>query len=118
MRPARGSGGRLARGSTRPPQRGGLAMRRSPTLVALALVATLTAVGTARADVAPLVRASGASPFAPGCNGAPQPGTLYPGAEVEPWVASNPADERNLVAVWQQDRWSNGGSQGNLTAHT
>jgi hypothetical protein len=93
-------------------------MRRSPSLVAVVLVATLVAAGTASADVAPLVRASGASPFPPGCNGTAQHGTLYRGAEVEPWVASNPADERNLVAVWQQDRWSNGGSQGNLSAYS
>ena len=31
-------------------------------------------------------------------------------------MTSNPADPSNLVAVWQQDRWSNGGSQGNLTS--
>ena len=42
-------------------------------------------------------------------------GTLYRNAEVEPWVSSNPADRRNLIAVWQQDRWSNGGAQGLLT---
>jgi len=93
-------------------------MHRSPSLVAVVLIATLTAVATARADVAAPVRVTGASPFAPGCNGAPQSGTLYPGAEVEPWVASSPADERDLVSVWQQDRWSNGGSQGNLTAYS
>jgi hypothetical protein len=93
-------------------------MRRSPSLVAIVLVATLTVAGTARADVGPLVPFTGASPFAPGCNGAPQTGTLYPGAEVEPYVSSSPADQRNLVAVWQQDRWSNGGAQGNLTAYS
>jgi hypothetical protein len=93
-------------------------MRRSLSLVVVVLVATLTVVGTARADVGPLVRFTGPSPFAPGCNGAPQTGTVYTGAEVEPYVSSSPADARNLVAVWQQDRWSNGGSQGNLTAHS
>lgn len=60
-------------------------------------------------------RVTGPSPFAPGCNGAPQTGTVYRNAEVEPWVSANPADRRNLIAVWQQDRWSNGGAQGNLT---
>jgi len=56
--------------------------------------------------------ASGPSPFAPGCNGVPQTGTLYPNAEVEPFVAANPHRPMNLVGVWQQDRWSDGGSQG------
>ena len=93
-------------------------MRRSPSLVAAILVATLAAVGTARADVTSVVRFTGPSPFAPGCNGAPQPGTLYSGAEVEPFVAANPADDNNLVAVWQQDRWSDGGAQGNLSAYS
>jgi hypothetical protein len=93
-------------------------MRRSPSLVVVVLVAMLTVVGAANADVGPLVRASGASPLAPGCGGTPQPGTLYPGSEVEPFVASSPADPSNLVAVWQQDRWSNGGSQADLTAYS
>jgi len=56
--------------------------------------------------------ASGPSPFAPDCNGVPQTGTLYPNAEVEPFVAANPRDPLNLVGVWQQDRWSDGASQG------
>jgi hypothetical protein len=85
----------------------------------LGLVVFLTvAVGGATpawADVGPLSRITGPSPFAANCNGTPQEGTLYRNAEVEPWVTSNPADPSNLAAVWQQDRWSNGGAQGNLT---
>jgi hypothetical protein len=45
-----------------------------------------------------------------------QPGTLYPNSEVEPSLAVNPRDERNLVAAWQQDRWSNAGSRGIVVA--
>jgi len=41
-------------------------------------------------------------------------GTNYTGAEVEPWVDVNPTDRMNIVAVWQQDRWSNGGSRGTV----
>jgi hypothetical protein len=78
-------------------------------LLALALPLLLASPASA------LERVSGASPFQPNCNGAPQTGTVYTNAEVEPWVSVNPEDERNLVAVWQQDRWSNGGAQGNLT---
>src|SRR4051794_10061357 len=49
------------------------------------------------------------SPYPPGCSGSTT-GTLYPGTEVEPWIATNPADDGNSIAVWQQDRYSNGGS--------
>jgi hypothetical protein len=60
-------------------------------------------------------RATGASPFAPDCNGVPQTGTLFTNAEVEPFAAVNPRFPLNVIGVWQQDRWSNGGSQGNGT---
>ncbi len=63
------------------------------------------------------VRASPASTFAPGCNGA-QAGTLYVNAEVEPSVAVNPLNPNNIVGSWQQDRWSNGGSQGIVVANS
>ena len=56
--------------------------------------------------------ASGPSSFAPDCNGVPQTGTLYPNAEVEPFVAANPRNPLNLVGVWQQDRWTDCASQG------
>jgi hypothetical protein len=62
-----------------------------------------------------LTRVSDRSPFKTDCNGAPQTGTLYPNAEVEPWVAANPRNPANVVGVWQQDRWSNAGSNGLLT---
>lgn len=58
---------------------------------------------------------SGLSPFAEGCNG-PQAGTRYRNAEVEPYAAINPLNAENFIAVWQQDRWSNGGAQGVLAA--
>lgn len=89
-------------------------MRR---LLGLAVLLSVVAGGaaSAQADVGPLSRITGASPFSPGCDGGPPGGTLYRNSEVEPWVTSNPSDPGNLVAVWQQDRWSNGGSQGNLT---
>jgi len=37
---------------------------------------------------------------------------LFDSSEVEPWVDVNPTDSNNIVATWQQDRWSNGGSRG------
>ena len=45
------------------------------------------------------------------CSNAHQTGTNYPSAEVEPWVTAIP-NTTSLVAVWQQNRWSNGGAQG------
>lgn len=56
------------------------------------------------------------SPFAAGCEGAPISSTLYVNAEVEPFVAVNPANTANLIGVWQQDRWSDGGAKGLLAA--
>jgi hypothetical protein len=89
-----------------------VALRAS--LAVFALVA-LGGGGAAWAQPSPLERVNGDSPFAAACNGAPQSGTNYRNAEVEPWVSVNPENRRNLVAVWQQDRWSTGGAQGNLT---
>ena len=60
-------------------------------------------------------RASAASPFTANCEGAVQTGTNYVNAEVEPYLAFNPLNTNNLVGVWQQDRWSNGGSRGLMT---
>jgi len=53
---------------------------------------------------------SGPSPFAACTIGGP--GTNYVNAEVEPRVAVNPKDPSNIVGVFQQDRWSNGGAHG------
>ncbi|MGL4233249.1 MAG: hypothetical protein ACRDAM_22670 [Casimicrobium sp.] len=51
------------------------------------------------------------SPFSAGCDGVASPGaTLNRGAEVEPHIARNSANEDHLLASWQQDRWSNGGA--------
>ena len=56
---------------------------------------------------------SSASAFTAICAGVANPGTLYPNAEVEPSLAINPGNPNNLIGTWQQDRWSNGASQGN-----
>jgi hypothetical protein len=57
---------------------------------------------------------SGASPFDATCGLAGQTGTNYPNSEVEPYVDVNLANGDNLIGAWQQDRWSNGGSRGNV----
>jgi hypothetical protein len=64
----------------------------------------------------PLVQVSGTSPFA-ACTAddvAGQSGEVFPNSEVEPWIDVNPTDEENIVGMWQQDRWSNGGSRGHV----
>lgn len=66
------------------------------------------------------IQITGSSPFA-GCTAddvGGQPGTNYPGTEIEPWIDANPADPLNLIAGWQQDRWSNGGSRGDVSAYS
>jgi hypothetical protein len=62
----------------------------------------------------PLVQVSGTSAFL-GCTADAvdeQSGTVYLNSEVEPWIDVNPTDEDNVVGIWQQDRWSNGGARG------
>lgn len=41
-----------------------------------------------------------------------QPGTNFPGANIEPNLAINPANPKNFLVGIQQDRWSNGGARG------
>jgi hypothetical protein len=78
----------------------------------LALVA-VTALPAANLTLGDLVQVSGGSPFA-ACQDdlAGQSGTAYIGSEVEPWIDVNPMNTSNIVGIWQQDRWSNGGSRG------
>ena len=66
----------------------------------------------------PQFRASDVSPFAPGCDSVAAAGTLFQNAEVEPMLAVDPTNPANLIGVWQQDRWSDGGSHGLLTGYS
>ncbi|HYT09133.1 MAG TPA: sialidase family protein [Mycobacteriales bacterium] len=91
---------------------------RKPVLSVVGALAAVLAfaapAAAAPASVGPLVLASGPSPFAACTVGGP--GTNYPNAEVEPWVAVNPTNPSNVIGVFQQDRWSNGGAKGLVTA--
>jgi hypothetical protein len=91
-------------------------------LLAAAVTATAGALtagaGAGPFVVAPLTVASAPSPFAACTVGAAPGSVLYPNAEEEPWVDVNPANVNNLIAVWQQDRWSDGGAHGLLTARS
>ncbi len=77
-------------------------------LVVLTVVATL---GGGLARAASLVTVSSTDPYAT-CSIPGNPGTNSVNAEVEPYVAANPHLAGNIVGVWQQDRWNNGGAQG------
>ena len=59
------------------------------------------------------VRVSGLSTFAPNCEAPTGGGAPYVSSEVEPYIAVNPTNANNLIAVWQQDRMNNGGARGN-----
>jgi hypothetical protein len=95
--------------------------RLTPALaVAAAVILLVPASGWAGpASVGPLQQVSGASPFS-GCTAddvAAQPGTLYPNSELEPQITASAVDRNgdgvpDIVAGYQQDRWSNGGSRG------
>jgi hypothetical protein len=86
--------------------------RPVPAAMALAGVLTLLTASAAAADSPSVVLASGADLFAKCTAGAETSGTLSPSAEVEPQLAVNPDDRSNLIALWQQDRWSDGGAHG------
>ncbi|MEO8536097.1 MAG: sialidase family protein [Betaproteobacteria bacterium] len=77
------------------------------------------AMCTLRAAIADArVRVTGTSPFDPGCDGVNPTGINYAGAEVEPYVAVDPRSASHLIGVWQQDRWSDGGSRGLRTGYS
>ncbi len=94
-------------------------MRR--TVSALALAASLALASSAALSAGDVVRVSQADPYA-GCSPAGQPGRNFPNTHVEPYVAVNPAtvkrDRVNVVGVWQQDRWSNGGARGLVAGYS
>ena len=90
-------------------------------LIVLCAAIVVGAASSASANVfapTPLSIASAPSPFAPGCEGVPQSGTLYQNAEVEPRVAVDPNDASHIVGTFQQDRWSNGGAHALMAARS
>src|SRR5215469_17040018 len=83
-----------------------------------AFLVVITILATARGvlvHAASLVTVSGIDPYA-SCVNAGEPGTVSKDAEVEPYVAVNPTTvgttSVNVIGVWQQDRWNNGGAHG------
>jgi hypothetical protein len=96
------------------------------SLVALAAATLMLAAGALPAQAGPFTLGptsvvSGLSPFPPGCGGpgeASAGSVLYQNSEVETHVAVNPTNANNVVAYWQQDRWSDGGAHGNLAGYS
>ncbi len=86
----------------------------APLTVFLVILTVMATVGgrlvRASTTITPLVTVSSPSLYATCTIGGP--GTNYVNAEVEPYVAVNPANTSNIIGVWQQDRWSNGGAHG------
>lgn len=94
---------------------------RTRRVLLLAAVLALGVSGTALAvpyeSTAPkAVSPVDTSPYAPCMEAETAGGTVYVSGEVEPHVAVNAADSDFLVGGWQQDRWSDGGANGNSAA--
>ena len=84
-------------------------------LSAVAFATGLLLAGSGSVQAAGLVTVSGPSPLS-ACVVPAVGGTIFPNAEVEPFVAANPATPGNLIGAFQQDRWSNGGAHGLVAA--
>jgi hypothetical protein len=96
-------------------------MRKSLLTMAIGALAAAAPAQAANFVLGPTTVASGLSPFAPGCGGpgeAISTSVNYQNAEVETHLAVDPTDGDNIVAFWQQDRWSDGGSHGNLAGYS
>jgi hypothetical protein len=59
----------------------------------------------------PQVKVSQPNALPVDCDGVAAEGTLYQGTALEPQIAVNAQNRAYLIAVWQQNRWSSGGSQ-------
>jgi hypothetical protein len=101
--------------------------RRGLVVVALVTLVTACSGSSSPSSVAPIpppppftsvpqTRVSPPSTFTAGCDGVPASGTLYTNTAVEPSLVASPFNPMNLIAAWQQNRWSNGGSQGLMLA--
>ncbi len=102
---------------------------RAAVIAAGVAAVALTVAAEARAQsptvppvtVGPLVQITGPSPLG-GCTADDVPGQeaedsiAFHESEIEPYIDVNPQDPDNLVTVWQQDRWSDGGARGLVSA--
>jgi hypothetical protein len=95
-------------------------MRRVPVVFAALALAPLWAFPSSAGPLtstAPL-QVTGATPFDAGCGLDPvdENSVVFLDSEVEPWVDVSPATPGVMAGIWQQDRWNDGGSRGNVMA--
>jgi hypothetical protein len=86
------------------------------TSAALTCALVLLVSSTVLADGSTAIRVSHGDPFAACITGGNGASSNYQSAEVEPWIAANPANAGNLIGTWQQDRWSDGGAKGQVAS--
>jgi hypothetical protein len=80
-------------------------------LALAASLALMSAASSLAAGVVTAVTGPGTDPYK-NCTVGNGTGRNYTLSEVEPYGAVNPTDSGNIIAVFQQDRWSNGGAHG------
>jgi len=98
-------------------------MRFSIVLAAALATAAATAApapgATTYTPGATVTASTPASPFVDPCPAQaenPPDQVNYKDTEVEPLVAVNPTNQNNVIGVYQEDRWSDGGAHGLLAA--
>lgn len=89
-------------------------MKRVASGFAFSVTAVLVVSSTAVAMGSSPILVSHGDPFAGCLVGGNGSALNYRSAEVEPWIANNPAQTANVVGAWQQDRWSDGGAKGQV----
>jgi hypothetical protein len=78
--------------------------------IASGLVLTLAVPALALGMLHPVT--NGNNELFKGCHLGDGPGRNYVDSEAEPYGAVNPTNSNNVITVFQQDRWSNGGAHG------
>src|SRR5438067_6019506 len=87
--------------------------------VLLLACASCAGDGGSSQDIPGLVTVSTSAPWSSSCTGpSGTEGIIFHDAEVEPVLAVDPTDPKHMIGAWQQDRWSNGGSNGVVSAVT
>jgi hypothetical protein len=88
-------------------------------LVSSGLFVPISAATGPSFSVGPVVQVSpNHSPFPKSCAPAAAGGTFYYNAKDEPKVDVNPTNPSNIIGTYQQDRFSNGGDDGNVVAYS
>src|SRR3954451_6198622 len=88
-------------------------------VVASSVIAVPVAVAADYSAGPPVLASPAASPLPDPCPFQPvETGDQenFKDTEVEPLVAVNPTNENNVIGVFQEDRWSDGGAHGLLAA--